>query len=126
MVPRSNEDALKTSSSSYNKLKEIEQEIVRLGRSGNTKDALTIYFQVRRPTVRIMNAAIDACSRSRETRLDQAFDIFQDGIKNKKLQPNVFTFGALMNACSRARDADRALQLLRSMGVSKQQNCVSE
>jgi pentatricopeptide repeat domain-containing protein 1 len=75
-----------------------------------------------------MNGAIDACSRARPTRLDDAFRIFEHTLHETTttatetsktdsggLKPNVFTFGALMNACNRARDADRAIKLLRSM-----------
>lgn len=95
-----------------------------------------------------MNGVIDACARARPTRLDTAFDIFENHVQvmdktkvggkgsgrgggsSRKhdddddrsrsssttlLQPNVFTFGALMNACNRARDGHRAVKLLRSM-----------
>jgi pentatricopeptide repeat protein len=103
---------------SHKKLKEIEQNIVRLGRSGRTDDALALYSETGKPTIRLLNGAIDACSRARATRLDKAFEILKDGVRTKNLQPNVFTFGALMSACSRARDAKQALELLRSMQVS--------
>jgi pentatricopeptide repeat protein len=105
---------------SHRELKEIEQNIVRLGRSGRTDEALALYYEIGKPTIRLLNGAIDACSRARNTRLDQAFEILKDGVRTKNLQPNVFTFGALMSACSRARDAEKALELLRSMQVS---NC---
>jgi pentatricopeptide repeat protein len=103
---------------SHRKLKEIEQNIVRLGRSGRTDDALALYYEIGKPTIRLLNGAIDVCSRARATRLDSAFEILEDGVRTKNLQPNVFTFGALMSACSRARDANKALELLRSMQVS--------
>jgi pentatricopeptide repeat protein len=98
-------------------LKNLEQEIVKLGRSGKTNQALDLYFSIAQPTVRLMNSAIDACSRARPTRLAQAFDILDEGIRTKQLQPNVFTFGAIMSACARDRNADRALQVLHSMEV---------
>jgi pentatricopeptide repeat protein len=103
---------------SHRKLKEIEQNIVRLGRSGRTDDALALYSEIGKPTIRLLNGAIDACSRARGTRLDKAFELLEHGVRKKNLQPNVFTFGALMSACSRARDANKALELLRSMQVS--------
>jgi pentatricopeptide repeat protein len=98
-------------------LKNLEQDIVKLGRSGKTHQALDLYFSIAQPTVRLMNSAIDACSRARPTRLAQAFDILDEGIRTKQLQPNVFTFGAIMSACARDRNADRALQVLHSMEV---------
>ena len=99
--------------------RDIEKEIVQLGRSGKTDEALSIYVDVEQPTVRLMNSAIDACSRARPTRLDQAFAIFESGVKEYGISPNVFTFGALMNACNRDRNSSRALSLLKSMKVSK-------
>lgn len=97
---------------------DIEREVVRLGRSGKTDEALDTYRSVLRPSIRLLNAAIDACSRATPTRLEQAFDLLQDGIEKKNLKPNVFTFGSLVSACSRARKADRAIKVLRSMEVS--------
>jgi pentatricopeptide repeat protein len=96
----------------------LEKEIVFLGRKGKTEDALTLYYSVEKPTVRLMNSAIDACSRARPTRLKLALEIFEAGVKEKNLKPNVFTFGALMNACNRARNSDQAMALLQSMQVS--------
>jgi len=58
-----------------------------------------------------MNCAIDACARARPTRLEEAFSIFE----NSDIQANDFTFGALVSACARARNANRALSVLRSM-----------
>jgi pentatricopeptide repeat domain-containing protein 1 len=93
-----------------------------LGRSGKTDQALQIYYNLDQPTVRHMNGAIDACARARPTRLDTAFEILEQQTHNTNkdqpkgyLKPNVFTFGALMNACNRARDGQRAIELLRSM-----------
>ena len=96
---------------------QIQREIVRFGKRGKTDEALALYETVERPTVRQMNGAIDACARARPTRLDEAFRLLDDGIQKKHLTPNVFTFGALMSACSRARRADRALALLKAMQV---------
>lgn len=97
--------------------REIGQEIVRLGRLGRSDEALDMYFDVDNPPIRLMNSAIDVCSRSRPTKLREAFEIFDDGVKTKNLKPNVFTFGALMNVCNRARNAEKATSLLRSMQV---------
>jgi len=97
---------------------ELEREIVRLGRRGNTDEALNLYHSISRPSLRVLNGAIDACSRARPTRLEQAFDLLKEGTNLKKLKPNVFTFGSLMSACARARKADRAIKLLRSMEKS--------
>ena len=98
----------------------IERQIVKLGRSGRTYEALDLYhkeIQVR-PTVKLMNLAIDCCARARPTQLNTALQIFKEGTRGSsslQLQPNVFTFGALMSACARARDASRALKLLDIM-----------
>jgi len=94
-----------------------KKNIVTLGRRGYTDEALALYKSMERPTVRQMNSAIDACARARPTRVHEAFALLQEGISRKQLKPNVFTFGALMSACSRARDADRAIRVLRSMQV---------
>jgi pentatricopeptide repeat protein len=93
---------------------EIERQIIKLGRKFQTDQALQIYQDCPQQTLtlRIWNAAIDACARAKPTRLQQAFDIFT---AQTTLQPNVFTFGALMNACNRAGDADRAVRLLKDM-----------
>eukprot|EP00539_Tryblionella_compressa_P021060 CAMPEP_0178891172 /NCGR_PEP_ID=MMETSP0747-20121128/18769_1 /TAXON_ID=913974 /ORGANISM="Nitzschia punctata, Strain CCMP561" /LENGTH=760 /DNA_ID=CAMNT_0020560943 /DNA_START=110 /DNA_END=2392 /DNA_ORIENTATION=- len=122
MVASSSVDSTSRKTLSY---PELERRIVKLGRSGKTDDALALYSSVDRPTVRIWNAAIDACARARPTRLEEAFDIFEnaahatttemDSSTATILKPNVFTFGALMNACSRAGEAKKAVDLLRSM-----------
>jgi pentatricopeptide repeat protein len=79
-----------------------------------------------------MNSAIDACARARPTRLKEAFDILEhqttknadsnkdsssNSNNNNGIRPNVFTFGALMSACARARKGDRARNLLKTMQV---------
>jgi pentatricopeptide repeat protein len=95
--------------------RELEQRIVSLGRKGFTDEALNIYDGVSQPTVRLMNSAIDACARARPTRLDKAFHILEEA--ETSLQPNVFTFGALMSACARAKRGNKAIALLKSMQV---------
>lgn len=122
-----------SSSSSSKNPNDLEKTIVRLGRSGKTDEALSIYRSLKRPTIRHLNGIIDACARARTPRLETAFDIFEEHTVAKKivddkknsrndgettktgLQPNVFTFGALMNACNRARDGQKAMELLRLM-----------
>lgn len=98
-------------------LNELEKEIVALGRRGSTDDALRLYESIEAPNIRILNSVIDACARARPTRLESAFELLDQGIQQKGLVPNVFTFGAIMSACNRARRADRAVQLLRTMQV---------
>ena len=109
--------------------KSMEREIVSLGRKGKTDEALFLYYELYdtsvqheikkkeiHSTTRLMNAAIDACARAHPPRMEEAFDIFDYAVNvDKRLSPNVFTFGALMSACARARDADRAVQLLEEM-----------
>jgi len=104
-----------TIESKQRKLNELESEIVSLGRRGATEDAIERYESIENPNIRILNAAIDACARAIPTRLDLAFELLDQGIKTKGLTPNVFTFGAIMSACNRARRADRAVKLLRTM-----------
>jgi pentatricopeptide repeat protein len=102
---------------------DLERDLVSLGKSGHTDEALEIYFSVSQPSIRLLNGAIDACSRARPPRLEQAFDLLTDGLRRKNLKPNVFTFGALISACSRARKADLAIDVLRSMEVSAPSLC---
>ena len=101
---------------------DLDRKIKSLGRSGKTDEALQIYSSIDRPTIRILNGVIDACARARPTRLNKAFEIFDNAAlqtKNKIiLKPNVFTFGSLMNACNRARDGKKAIKLLRTMEKS--------
>lgn len=95
--------------------RDLEQKIVKFGRAGKTDEALSLYLSIDRPTIRLMNSAIDACSRARPARLQQALEIFQTGVEQHGLVPNVFTFGALMNVCNRDRNANQALDLLTMM-----------
>jgi pentatricopeptide repeat domain-containing protein 1 len=103
------------SSSSKLSNADIDRKIKSLGRSGKTDEALQIYATLDRPTIRILNGAIDACARARPTRLDTAFEIFDNAMKTTPLKPNEFTFGSLINACNRARNAEKAMEVLRSM-----------
>jgi pentatricopeptide repeat protein len=105
---------------------DLEREVVVLGKSGQTDEALEIYNSVPRPSIRLLNGAIDACSRARPPRLQQAFDLLTDAVREKNLRPNVFTFGSLVSACSRARKADLAIKVLRSMEVSTCKWCLSQ
>jgi pentatricopeptide repeat protein len=104
-------------SSPYVDLRALEQKIVAFGRVGKIKQALQLYYEVERPSVRLMNGAIDACSRARPPRFRTAFDIFEAGVNSQNVRPNVFTFGALMNVCSRSHKADEAIRLLKTMQV---------
>lgn len=122
------------------KSRKLEREIVRLGRAGKTDAALSLYEAVWdgslpkkgdssaggknliAPTTRLMNAAIDACARAWPPRVEDAFDILEKAMGGGKagdgaarVNPNVYTAGSLMSCCARARDADRALSLLRKM-----------
>jgi pentatricopeptide repeat domain-containing protein 1 len=109
--------AVTTRQNSSSKLSnaDIDRKIKSLGRSGKTDEALQIYATLDRPTIRILNGAIDACARARPTRLGTAFKIFDDAMKTTPLKPNEFTFGSLINACNRARNAEKAMEVLRSM-----------
>lgn len=108
---------LQSAESKPGKLSQLESEIVALGRRGATDEAIRLYESIERPNIRILNSAIDACARARPTRLDFAFELLDQGIAQKGLHPNVFTFGAIMSACNRARRADLAVQVLRTMEV---------
>jgi len=107
-------------SRSHSKLSnaDLDRKIVGLGRAGKTDEALKIFESIDRPSIRIVNGAIDACARARPTRLKQAFDIFERATSmtsKYSVRPNVFTFGSLINACKMARDVDKAMETLRSM-----------
>ena len=97
---------------------QVEKTIVKLGRRGLTDEALEVYHSIAHPTVRHWNSALDASARARPARLDEALQLFEHGISKHSLKPNVFTFGAIVSACSRAQRADKAIQVLRSMEVS--------
>jgi len=111
----------------FNNAQSLEREIVHLGRTGRGNKALELYYacwnstlpspsKSIKPNTRIMNAAIDACARSRPPRTEEAFQIFENAVDvNGLLTPNVFTFGALMSVCARGRNVDRALSLLKNM-----------
>jgi len=92
----------------------IEKKVTRLGRSGKTDEALKLFCSIECPSTRLVNCAIDVCARAYPPRLEEAFSILETGVKEKNLRVNVFTFGALMNVCNRARNSDKALELLRS------------
>jgi pentatricopeptide repeat protein len=115
MVSSSASPRSKTSPSS--RTRSTEKKIVRLGRSGKTEEALALYYEVEKPSTRLLNSAIDACSRARPTRLQEAFTIFDRAVEENGIRPNEFTFGALMNVCNRARNSDKAIRLLRSFEV---------
>ena len=104
-------------SSRITPFRDLDEKIVKLGRAGKTDEALSLYHSIDRPTIRLMNSAIDACSRARPARLQQALEIFQAGVEQHGLVPNVFTFGVLMNVCNRDRNANQALELLKQMKV---------
>jgi pentatricopeptide repeat protein len=88
----------------------LEKEIAELGRRGRTDQALALFASIGFPSVRQVNAAIDACARSQPVRLDRAMCILKSCP-----YPNVYTFGALMNAISRAGEIKMAVDLLESM-----------
>jgi pentatricopeptide repeat protein len=89
----------------------MERRIVTLGRQGKTDEALEFFESLPRPSIRQINAAIDACARARPVRLEEAFEIQQTAA----VPPNVYTFGSLMNACARAGNVNRARSVLRDM-----------
>jgi pentatricopeptide repeat domain-containing protein 1 len=125
-------DAERTKSLSYAQ-SSYEKDIVRLGRQRKTDAALQLFESIPSyPTIRQVNAVIDACARARPVRIEKALQILQqfcqstsssslksdvsdsDRLSNhkieKKLQANVYTFGALMNAISNSGDVNTAVQ----------------
>ena len=115
--------------------KAIERDIARLSRTGRAQDALSLYWSVWemddnnvqtthvKPTTKLMNHAIDACARCRPSPLvSEAFRIFEHAIVGgktgqRRLCPNVYTFGALMSVCARVGDVQKCSELLISMKV---------
>jgi pentatricopeptide repeat domain-containing protein 1 len=91
----------------------MERRIVSLGRAGKTDQALEFFASLPRPSLRQVNAAIDACARARPVRLDEAFTLLQTAALTHT--PNVYTFGSLMNACARAGNVPKARRVLRDM-----------
>jgi pentatricopeptide repeat domain-containing protein 1 len=133
---------------------DIERQISLAGRQGRTDDALRLFYSITQPpppkdqhlqppkillpTIRQLNAVIDACARARPVRLTTALEIVntyttatippntnntkQNVVPSspstsavRKLEPNVYTYGSLMNAISRSGDIDLALQVLQYM-----------
>jgi len=105
---------VKSRTSPRSKTRDVERVVTKLGRAGKTEEALELFYGIECPSTRLVNCAIDACSRARPTRLEEAFAILDACVRDKGLRVNVFTFGALMNVCNRARNSDEALALLRS------------
>jgi pentatricopeptide repeat domain-containing protein 1 len=119
---------------------DVERQISMSGRQGRTDEALQLFYTIPHPTVRQINAAIDACARARPVRLSTVLDILESyttiavsDITNEteaflspsnskviaplptRLDPNVYTYGALMNAISRLGQVELALQVLNYM-----------
>ena len=122
--------------------KHVEGKLLHLSRTGKTLEALSLYRSVwdldeeilsspstrsRRyqckPTTRFMNHAIDACARSFPPRVEEAFEIYNNGIVGgksgtRRLCPNVYTFGALVSVCGRAGLVEKCTSLIQQMKVS--------
>lgn len=108
----------KSKTSPASKTLGIEKKVTKLGRAGKTEEALEIFYSIECPSTRLVNCAIDVCARARPPRLEEALSILETGVNKKNLRVNVFTFGSLMNVCNRARNSNKALELLRSFEVS--------
>jgi len=103
---------------------EREQQILKLGKAGETDGALKMYWSLWsddkhdriRPRTRHMNMAIDACARAQPVaRLDEALRIFEYSVQQGCLQPNQFTFASLIFVCARAGNYEKAKQILQDM-----------
>lgn len=87
----------------------LDRQIAQAGRRGQTDQALALFASIPSPTLRQLNAAIDACGRARPTpRVDTAFRLLHDHPQS----PNVYTYGALLNGIRRAGNVPLALQVL--------------
>jgi pentatricopeptide repeat domain-containing protein 1 len=115
--PRRPADPRRNDNSSSTAESDTERMIVSAGRQGRTDAALDLFYSIPRPTIRQVNAVIDACARARPVRLSTAFEIFENYTAGTAthLRPNVYTYGALMNAVSRAGEVEIAVQLLDTM-----------
>ena len=109
--------ATRSKSSPGSKTIGIEKKVTELGRSGKTDEALKLYYSIECPSTRLVNCAIDVCARAYPPRLEEAINLLDRAVEEKNLRVNVFTFGSLMNVCNRARNGDKALELLRSFEV---------
>ena len=103
---------------------EREQQILKLGKAGETDRALEMYWSLWnddkhdriRPRTRHMNMAIDACARAQPmARLDEALRIFEYSVQQGCLQPNQFTFASLIFVCARAGNYEKAKQILEEL-----------
>ena len=100
---------------------DIAKQIMTLSRSGKTKDAINLYYNAfgtngKRKDIntRMMNNAIGACARPFKPLYDEAFGIFEHGLK-KGIQPNVYTYGSLMSVCAKMGNVKKCTSLLKQM-----------
>ena len=102
---------------------DIAKQIMTLSRSGKTKEAIHLYYNAfgtngtRKDiniNTRMMNNAIGACARPFKPLYDEAFGIFEHGLK-KGIQPNVYTYGSLMSVCAKMGNVKKCTSLLKQM-----------
>jgi pentatricopeptide repeat protein len=107
-----------------------EKQITKLGRLGHIDQALQLFSSLESPTIRQVNAVLDACARADPPRIKTSLEIFRSNfggglasktsggsgsVKAAALRPNVYTFGALVAGYSRAGNAALATRLLADM-----------
>lgn len=90
--------------------RKLDTRIQNLGKQGKTDEAIRVYDTIPEPSLREMNAVVDALSRAERIREAREF-------VEQMPQTNVYTFGALMNGLSRAKLVDQAVELLHDMPV---------
>ncbi|GKY91489.1 hypothetical protein MPSEU_000121100 [Mayamaea pseudoterrestris] len=113
----------------------LDRQIVNLGRKGKIDVALDLLQSIAQPTIRQVNAAMDACGRAKPVRLETALQLLHQYCRVnqananatstttisssssslQRLQPNVYTFGALMSVCARAKNVNQAMRLFEVM-----------
>ncbi len=102
----------------------VERQLQIFGRKGQIENVQSLYYSLFdkqqqpklgvqvRPSTKLMNVAIAACSSSVSTSLD----IFHHG-NHHHICPNVYTYGALLKSCAISRNVTMALNLLHDMEV---------
>ena len=103
----------------------VERQLQMYGKKDQFENVQSLYYSLYdktqqpklgvqvRPSTKLMNVAIAACSSSSVT---TTLDIFHHGIQHH-ICPNVYTYGALLKSCAFSHNATMALTLLHDMEV---------
>lgn len=105
-------------------LSEMNQAISVAGKEGRLKDAIAVFENIPtmgyQPDIKSFNNMIWAAGHCGQD--DVAYRYYQDLLHSEqRFIPNVFTYSALMHAYARAKNAEKALQFLRTLLSMKEE-----